>query len=1125
MLKEKKFFEKLLPRSYRKTEYYNPDKYDLEEEFDKYKRKVQSDTQEPTAFFRLGRLYHHKGEIHLAIENYQRALEIEPSDAYTHYNLGNAYFKDGRFDDALVEFSKSVELDAQDVYSYNALANTYLKLGRYHDALNNHRKALRLRSKDAFAFKGMGDVYMHLGNYEEAMNYYQKSLENSPNFSMVYYNLGLLYGKLEKHEESIKNLEKAISIDKSRSVFYLALGNAYREIKNFKKALENYEKSIKLEAKFSDAYRALVTLLCDQSNYKEAIERSEKLAEFYPSEGWPFGILGLLYFLKKDYQNAVFYYGMAIDYEPEESLHYSGLGDIYYHQYELTKAGNMYERAIKLRPSPWDHKQLARVYQEQGLWNLSERNYQESLRMAPGFYEVHIEMGRFYALTGKLDQAINSFDSALSLNPSLVPLCALEKGIILVRQGNEQKAREEFLKGVNFVSDRIKSEPDNIQNYLQISLLYRELKDYDKVIEYLSRSLEFKSTSEIYYYLGHAFQEKNLTDRAIEAYKKSLEMNERFCSSYEGLGIISLNEGKYNESIDYFNKILEINSRHLYANYHLAKAYEVMGNYDKAEEEYLLSLKVSDFNHKAHHALGGLYSRKGDYNKSIKHYERAIGLNPGEPIYYSDLGDMYKERGMTREAAQSYQKAMRYCDRDTQKHPYKNLYSVIMWRHLNVTQSFPFQQFYQETSEQFEKSEEVFNIIPLEPLTIELGKELLSFIDPNYGGELQERLSTLRRHIALELGFALPRICFRDNMLINPGMYILKIYDVEAARGEVKPGKLLATHKPELLDILKGEKCNDPVYSLPSVWIEQSQRYEAEKTDFMIFDPVNIIIMHLSEVIKTNVGELFGLQEASSLIQALKKINPVVVDEIYPHKLSLTEIHLVLRNLLKERIPVRNLNVIFETMAVYSYIRQPDILSEYVRKSLKKIICRELLDHSGEIVGFTLERDFEKFIIRLLKSVKPSSPVIKKLQTYLFDLLNKKLDEAKEAGFLSPVIVSSCECRLSVRRLLEKDFPGFSVLSSEEIDQDIDFRNLGSLGLTRKDIQKLEIQLSPDEGDIIEGLSNSIKEGTLEVKISALRNMVKINKDKALLHIMSALRSSHPELQIEAQDILGEFYK
>ncbi len=1123
MLKEKNFFEKLLTRSYRKPEYYNPDKYDLEEEFDKYKRKVQSDTQEPTAFLRLGRLYHHKGEIHLAIDNYQRALEIEPSDAYTHYNLGNAYFKDGRFDDALVEFSKSVELDAQDVYSYNALANTYLKLGRYHDALNNHRKALRLSAKDAFAFKGMGDVYMHLGNYEEALNYYQKSLENSPNFSMVYYNLGLLYGKLEKYEESIKSFEKAISIDKSIAVFYLALGNACREIKNFKKALENYEKAINLEPKSGEAYRALIILLCDQGNYKEAIERGEKLAEVYPSEGWPFGILGLLYFLKKDYQNAVFYYGMAIDYEPEESLHYSGLGDIYYHQYELTKSGNMYERAIKLKPSPWAHKQLARVYQEQGLWNLSERNYQEALRMAPGFYEVHIELGRFYALTGKLEQAINSFDSALSLNPSLVPICALEKGIVFVRQGNEQKGREEFLKGVNFVSERIKSEPDNIQNYLQIALLYRELKDYDQVIDYLSHAIEIKPAAEIYYHLGHAFQEKNISDRAVEAYKKSLELNERFCSSYEGLGIISLNEGKYNEAIDYFNNILEINPRHLYANYHLAKTYEVMGNYDKAEDEYLLSLKVSDFNHKAHHALGGLYSRKGDYTKAIKHYERAIGLNPGEPIYYSDLGDMYKERGMTREAAQSYQKAMRYCDRETLKHPYKNLYSAIMWRHLNVTQSAPF--LCQETSEQFEKSEEVFNIIPLEPLTIELGKELLSLIDPNYGGELQERLSTLRRHIALELGFALPRICFRDNMLINPGMYILKVYDVEAARGELRPGKLLATHKAELLDILKGEKCNDPVYSLPSVWIEQSQRYEAEKTDFMILEPVNIIIMHLSEVIKTHVGELFGLQETASLIQALKKINPVVVDEIYPHKLSLTEIHIVLRNLLKERIPVRNLNVIFETMAIYSYIRQPDTLSEYVRKSLKKIICRDLLDHSGEIAGFTLERDFEKFIMRLLKSVKPSSPVIKRLYGYLFEVVSKKLEEAKEADFLNPVIVSSSECRLSVRRLLEKDFPGLSVLAFEEIDSDINFRNLGSLGLTRKDVQKLEIQLSPDEGDIIDGLANSIREGTLEVKISALTNMVKINKDKALLHVMSALRSNHPELQIEAQNILGEFYK
>ncbi|HPZ07223.1 MAG TPA: tetratricopeptide repeat protein [Candidatus Eremiobacteraeota bacterium] len=1122
MAKETKLLDKLIFK-YRKPEYYIPDKYDLEEEFEKYKKKVESDTQESTAFFRLGRVYHSKGELSLAIDNYQRALELEPTDSQIHYNLGNAYFKEGRYDEALMEFSKSAELNPQDVYSYNALANTYLKLGRYHDALNNHRKALRLSAKDPYAFKGMGDVYMHLGNYEEAVNYYQKALESSPDFSMVYYNLGVLYGKIEKYRESIEQLNRAISLDEGKAIFYLALGNSWRDLKNYEKAMENYEKAISLEPKLNDAYRTLIILLCDQGNYTKAIERLEHVTDNYPYEGWPFGILALIYFLKRDYQNAIFYYGMAIDYEPDESSHYSGLGDIYYHQYELTKSGNMYEKAIKLKPSAWDYKQLARIYQEQGLWNLAERNYQEAIRMTPGFYEAYIELSKFYSITGKLEQALNNLATALSLHPSIAGLYALEKGIILMKQGQEKKARDTFLKGIDFLLEKIKVEPENIQNYLYLGLLWKEIKDYEKMSEYIHRAIEIKPTDELYYHLAYAFHQTNRMDKSIEAYKKSLDFNPRFCSAYEGLGIISLNEGKYSEAIDYFNKILEINSRHLYANYHLAKAQEALGNYDKAEEEYLSSLKISDFNHKAHQGLGSLYCKKGDYSKAIKHYERAITLNPGEPIYYSDLGDMYKKRGMNKEAAQAYQKAMRYCSQETTKHPYKNLYSVIMWRHLNVTQAYTTKINEKDTAEHLEKAEDILTLIPVEPLTIELGKNLLPFIDPNYGSELYERLSSVRRHIALELGFAIPRVCFKDNLLLDPDMYILKVYDVEAGKGNVITHKILATHDTELLDLLKGEKCYDPIYNLPAIWIEEDQRKTAEMEGFMLIDPVSLITIHLAEIIKIHIDELFGLQETCELIETIKKINPVVVKEIYPSRISLPEIQKIMRNLLRERVPIRNLVTIFETIGMYSHIKSPDLISEYVRRALKKTICRDLLEQGRELIAFTLDSEVEKFIIRLFKN-NENTEKTNRVAEILFDFISKKIKENKDIGLSNLILICSPETRPLVRNLTIKDFPYLYVLSCEEIDSAIKFKDLGDIKLTRRDIQMLQIQLSPDEDDLIEVLANSLKDDSIKVKISALKNMVKINRDKALPHIINAIKSKEPELQIEAQNILGEVW-
>lgn len=1126
-MKEKKFLQRLLKGS-RKPDYYIPEKHDLQEEFEKYKRQVESHIQESTAFFRLGRLYHHKGEINLAIENYHRALELKPTDAYTHYNLGNAYFKDGRFDEALVQFNKALELDSQDVYTCNALANTYLRLGKYDEALNNHRKALRLSSRDTYAFKGMGDVYMHLGNYEEAMTYYEKALESKPDFAIVYYNMGVLYGKLDDYDKSVENLLKAIELDKSKAIFYLELGNACRELKDLSKALENYDKAVEIEPKLKDAYCSIMTLLCQQGKYEEAFQRAHSLTDYYPSEGWPFGILGLACFLKREYQDAIFYYGMAIDYEPEDPSLYSGLGDIYYQQYDLIKAGNMYETAIKLSPTVWAYKQLAGIYQEQGLWNFAERNYNEALRLAPGFYEVYVELGKFYALTGKLELALSTFDKALLLNSSLIPVCALEKGIIFMRKGDENKGKEEFQKGINILEDRLKSEGDHYQDYLQLGLFYRELKDYNKVIEVLNKALLVKETSEIYYHLGYAFQQSAQLEKAIENYKKSVELNPRFCSSYECLGIINLNEQKYNEAEEYFNRILEINPRHLYANYHLARVYEGRGDYEKAREEYSLALKVSDFNHKAHHGLAALYSKTGEYKKSIKHYEKAIDLNPGEPLYYSDLGDLYKKKGMNKEAAQAYQKAMKYCTPETLKHPYyENLYSLMMWRHLNASQALSLQKEPSEIPEQQDEGKEVYSFIPVAPLMIELGRDLLPLIDPNLGAELLESLASVRRHIALELGFVVPRVRFRDNSLIEKSEYILKVQEVEAARGEVKPDKLLATHKPEFLDILKGEKCKDPVYGGPAVWIKKSERYSAQKTGFMIFDPSTVVTMHLGEVIRSHVDELFGLHETHHLIETIKKINPVVVSEIYPEKFSLSFIHLILSNLLKERVSIRNLVSIFETLAAYSHIEDTDRLTNYVRKALRKTICRDLNHPPGELHAFTLSSDAEKIILRLFKNKKPAKAYesFKDLIKPLFDEINIKLEEIREKGFLQMALVCSSEARFPVRRFVGREFPHLVILSSEEIDPELQFKDLGEIGLSQSQLQKIELKLSTDSEDIIKVLANSLKEGSLEVKISALKNIVKINREKSLNYIMYALKSEHPELQIEAQNMLGEIWR
>ncbi len=165
----------------------------------------------------------------------------------------------------------------------------------------------------------------------------------------------------------------------------------------------------------------------------------------------------------------------------------------------------------------------------------------------------------------------------------------------------------------------------------------------------------------------------------------------------------------------------------------------------------------------------------------------------------------------------------------------------------------------------------------------------------------------------------------------------------------------------------------------------------------------------------------------------------------------------------------------------------------------------------------------EKFIIRLFKN-NENTEKTNRVAEILFDFISKKIKENKDIGLSNLILICSPETRPLVRNLTIKDFPYLYVLSCEEIDSAIKFKDLGDIKLTRRDIQMLQIQLSPDEDDLIEVLANSLKDDSIKVKISALKNMVKINRDKALPHIINAIKSKEPELQIEAQNILGEVW-
>ena len=248
-------------------------------------------------------------------------------------------------------------------------------------------------------------------------------------------------------------------------------------------------------------------------------------------------------------------------------------------------------------------------------------------------------------------------------------------------------------------------------------------------------------------------------------------------------------------------------------------------------------------------------------------------------------------------------------------------------------------------------------------LTVEMGRKLLPFIDPNNRAILLDSVTSMRRFILMETGLIVPDIRFRDNLDIPSETYVIKIKGEEVARGEVLIDKFLSIGHEKSLSLLEGIRVKDPVYNMPSVWISSEDRVCASSLGCLVIDPVKVITSHLTDVIKKHSSSLFGRNSVEILMEELRKSYPAVVKDLYPCVFTLNEIEKVLRNLLNEHVSIRDLVTIFETMGDYAHItKNPDTLTMYVRQALCRQICRQYADSEGKIKALTIDPDMEKVI-------------------------------------------------------------------------------------------------------------------------------------------------------------------
>ncbi|MBR3516079.1 MAG: flagellar biosynthesis protein FlhA [Lachnospiraceae bacterium] len=348
-------------------------------------------------------------------------------------------------------------------------------------------------------------------------------------------------------------------------------------------------------------------------------------------------------------------------------------------------------------------------------------------------------------------------------------------------------------------------------------------------------------------------------------------------------------------------------------------------------------------------------------------------------------------------------------------------------------------------AEEIRKPENVTALLQVDPIELEFGYGIIPLADANQGGDLLDRVVMIRRQIALELGTVVPIIRLRDNIQLNPNQYIIKIKGIQTSMGEILFDHYMAMNPGYVEEEITGIPTTEPAFQLPAIWITEGQRERAESVGYTVVDPPSIIATHLTEVIRQHIAELLTRQDVQSLVDNLKESNPSIVEELVPKLLGLGEIQKVLQNLLSEGISIRDLLTIFESLADHATAtRDTDLLTEYVRQSLKRAISNKYFAGSNMVSVLTLDPKLEQDIMASVKQSEQGAYITldpERIRAML-DNLKKGISKLEEMG-ASPIVLTSPIVRMYFKKLTEDYYRDLVVVSYNEVESDVELQSVG----------------------------------------------------------------------------------
>lgn len=347
------------------------------------------------------------------------------------------------------------------------------------------------------------------------------------------------------------------------------------------------------------------------------------------------------------------------------------------------------------------------------------------------------------------------------------------------------------------------------------------------------------------------------------------------------------------------------------------------------------------------------------------------------------------------------------------------------------------------------KTETLEGLLNLELVELEVGYGLVNLVDAEQNGDLLERIGHIRKQFALDWGVILPSVRIRDNLELRPGGYRLRVKGIEVAKGELMPDHYLAMDPGTVIEKIDGIETVEPVFGLPAVWISEDQKEDASYNGHTVVDLSTIMATHLTEVLKSNLAELFGRQELVAILDHFKESHPKIVNDLIPDILSLGHVLKVLQNLLKEGVSIRDLRTILECLAEYGVItKNPDSLTEAAREALYRTITESIRSDKGDIPLFTLDRSIEETLAQnIVETDKGNQLAIDpKITQRILASLNEKIEEATDMGE-KMVVLCSPVVRYHFKRLTEKFIPNLVVVGHNEISPEANIRSLGTVRL------------------------------------------------------------------------------